>query len=89
MSEPNEHVCRSGARRVIPKGSCVACMRAERNELLAACKAARSLYDVFSLGPLEAAAKYGPDYELPTDEECLRIREQLETAITKAGDCAR
>ncbi len=53
-------------------------------DLLAACKEAASLYDHMALGTLEAAVKYGPDYEPPTDEDCLATRGQLEAAIAKA-----
>lgn len=53
-------------------------------ELLKACEAAAELYDELGLGSLEAAAKYGPDYEPPTDIECLKMREDLEAAIAKA-----
>ncbi len=38
------HRCRGGNQKWIPKTSCVTCMRAERNELLAACKMAESYY---------------------------------------------
>lgn len=53
-------------------------------ELLKACEEARNLYDHLALGTLEAAAKYGPDYEPPTDEDCLEVRDLLETVINKA-----
>lgn len=53
-------------------------------ELLNACEGARNLYDHMALGSLEAAAKYGPDYEPPTDEDCLQVRGALESAITNA-----
>jgi len=53
-------------------------------ELLEACKTARRLYDDMSLGPLEAATKYGANYVAPTDEDCLRVRGKIDAAITKA-----
>ena len=48
--------------------------------LRAAAKMAADLYDQLALGPLEAAAKYGPDYEPPTDEDCLAVRNALHMA---------
>ena len=53
-------------------------------ELLGACKAARDLYDHLALGTLEAAVKYGPNYEPPSDADWLALRSQLEAAIAKA-----
>lgn len=53
-------------------------------ELLATAKSARDLYDRLALGTLEAAAKYGPDYEPPSDADMLKVRGDLEAAITKA-----
>lgn len=35
----NKHVCRHGGTMRIPKAACILCMRAERNSLLAVCKA--------------------------------------------------
>ena len=49
--------------------------------LLAAAKNATRLYDDFALGTLEAAAKYGPDYEPPSDAYCLKVRGDLQDAI--------
>ena len=46
-----------------------------------ALKQARRFYDELSLSPLEAAAKYGPDYEPVTDEECLEVRRMIDVAI--------
>jgi len=57
-------------------------------DLLKACQHATSLYDHLALGTLEAAVKYGPDYEPPTDEDCLRTRGLLGDAIAKATDDA-
>ncbi len=53
-------------------------------DLLAVCKSARSLYGHLCLGSLEAAVKYGPDYEPPTDDDWLQMRGALEAAIAKA-----
>ncbi len=63
-----------------------ACLIAAAPELLEACNEARHLYDELALGSLEAAAKYGPDYTPPTDEEWLEMRQQLEAAIAKATE---
>ena len=46
-----------------------------------ALKQARRFYDELSLSPLAAAAKYGPDYEPVTDEECLEVRRMIDVAI--------
>lgn len=46
-----------------------------------ACEWARDLYDQLALGPLQAAAKYGPDYTPPTDKEWLEMRGMLEAAL--------
>ncbi len=54
------------------------------SDLLAACKRAAELYDDLSIGTLEAAARYGPDYEPPTANDCLRVRGELDSAIAKA-----
>lgn len=61
-----------------------ACLLKAAPDLLAACKAARNLYDHLSLGPLEAAAKYGDSYEPPSEDDMLKVRGDLEAAITKA-----
>jgi hypothetical protein len=53
-------------------------------KLLEACRWARYLYDQLALGPLEAAAKYGPDYTPPSDEDWLKMRGMLEAAIAEA-----
>ena len=53
-------------------------------ELLEACKEAARLYDELALSLLAAAAKYGPNYEPPTDEEWLEMRKELKQAIAKA-----
>lgn len=53
-------------------------------DLLKVSKRARELYDHLSLGTLEAAVKYGPDYEPPTDYDWLQMRGALEAAIAKA-----
>ena len=55
-------------------------------DLLKACRHAASLYDHLAMGPLQAAVKYGPDYEPPSDEDCLRTRSLLGDAIAKATD---
>jgi hypothetical protein len=62
----------------------IADLIASAPDLLAACKKAAWLYDEMALGPLGAAAKYGPDYEPPTDQECLNIRQIINDAIAKA-----
>lgn len=59
-------------------------LKKQRDDLLAACKWARDLYDQLALGPLEAAAKYGDSYIPPSDEDWLNMRTKLETAIAKA-----
>ncbi len=51
-------------------------------ELLAACRAARDLYERLSLARLEGAPEQGADHEPPTDEECLAVRRQLLAATT-------
>lgn len=48
-----------------------------------ACQQAADLYDALSLGTLEAAAKYGPDWEPPTDEQMLEVRSVLAAALAK------
>ncbi len=53
-------------------------------DLLEACKLACDFYDRLALSPLAGAAKYGPDYNPPTDEDCLEVRNMLENAISKA-----
>ncbi len=53
------------------------------DELIAACEAARELYDLLALSPLAAAAKYGPDYEPPGREGCLAVRDRLEAALAE------
>lgn len=50
-----------------------------------ACKQAADLYGQLSLSPLEAAAKYGDQYEGPSDTDCLEMRQTLDDAIA----CAR
>ncbi len=54
------------------------------DDTLEALEQARWLYDQLSLGSLEAAVKYGDNYEPPTDEQYLEIRRMIESAITKA-----
>jgi dynactin complex subunit len=54
------------------------------SQLLVACKSAATTCDQLSLGPLDAAAKYGPDYEPPDDEYFLNVRGALAEAIAKA-----
>lgn len=54
------------------------------DDTLEALEQARWLYDQLSLGSLEAAAKYGDNYEPPTDEQYLEIRRMIESAITIA-----
>ncbi len=58
-------------------------------ELLKACQVAADLYDHLALGTLEAAAKYGPDYEPPTQSDCLEVRNLLADAIAKATNNAK
>jgi hypothetical protein len=53
-------------------------------ELYEALKEAAWLYDQLALSPLSAAVKYGDNYEPPTDEDCLRIRGQINDALAKA-----
>jgi len=48
---------------------------------------AKWLYDELSLGPLGAAAKYGPDYESPTEDTCLEIRGLIEDALKTQPPC--
>jgi len=60
----------------------LAALEAENVRLRRACKEARRIYDHFSLSPLAAAAKYGPDYEPPTREEYLEMRKGLDDALT-------
>jgi hypothetical protein len=55
-------------------------------ELEKACRAARDFYDRLALSSLEAAARYGPGYIPPTDEECLEVRGILEAALGKGAD---
>jgi hypothetical protein len=52
-------------------------------ELAAVCKRAKDLYDYIALGPMGAACKYGPehDYGRWTDEDMLKLRSDLETAL--------
>ena len=51
-------------------------------DLLRECRvtinAAKKLYDALSLGPLAAAAKYGPDWEPPDEQDMLNIRQMLD-----------
>lgn len=56
-------------------------------DLLAACKAEIELDDYLALGPLGAAAKYGPDhdFEIRADRQCHEVRGLLEAAVAKAG----
>lgn len=54
------------------------------DELLEACEKAVELYDHLALGTLEAAAKYGPDYEPPSEADCLAVRGALASIIAKA-----
>lgn len=49
-----------------------------------ALKEAMRLYDLLALGPLAAAAKYGPDFEPPTDAEYLEMRQMIKAAIPVA-----
>ena len=54
------------------------------DDLFTACQQAADFYDALALGPLDAAAKYGPDWEPPTDEQLLELRSTLNSAIAKA-----
>lgn len=73
-----------GDREVLPEIEANTRLIVAAPKLLAACKVAADLYDHLSLGPLDAAAKYGPDYEPPTGEDMLAVRESLGLAIQKA-----
>lgn len=53
----------------------------ERDALLKAIKTAAWMYDEMALGPLEAACKYGDNYEPPSDAEWLKMRQGLHDAI--------
>jgi hypothetical protein len=53
-------------------------------EMYKALKDAAWLYDQMAMGPLEAAAKYGDNYEPPSDDQCLGIRAAIHAALTKA-----
>lgn len=66
------------------EGRANATLIAAAPDLLKACRHAASLYDHLSLGTLEAAVKYGPNYEPPSDEDCLQVRGLLGDAIAKA-----
>ena len=59
------------------------------DDLLAACKKAKDLYDYLALGPLGLAVKYGPDHEDRSDESILQVRGDLEAAIAKAEPTER
>ena len=50
-------------------------------KLVNACGKAKGLYDELSLSTLGAACKYGDNYQPPTKEDCLKIRELLEQAL--------
>ncbi|KKM98620.1 hypothetical protein LCGC14_1156030 [marine sediment metagenome] len=54
--------------------------------LVEAARRAAELYDRASLGTLEAAAQYGPEYEPPTDADCLKVRGDLEAALALATE---
>ena len=58
----------------------------QRDELLAACKAAAELYDRLSYGPLDGAAKFGDTWQPPSDDECIMVRAQLAVAIANSTD---
>jgi hypothetical protein len=51
-------------------------------ELYRACKEARLLH--LALSSLEVAARFGDNYQPPTDEDCLRVRGILEAALSSA-----
>ena len=53
----------------------------KQKQLRNACQQAADLYDALALGPLDAAAKYGPDWEPPTDEQMLEVRSVLAAAL--------
>ena len=55
----------------------------KQKQLRNACQQAADLYDALALGPLDAAAKYGPDWEPPTDEQMLEVRSVLAAALAK------
>ncbi len=50
-------------------------------KLVDACEKAKWLYDELALSTLGAACKYGDNYQPPTKEDCLNIRELLEQAL--------
>ena len=52
--------------------------------LLNAVEHAAEMYDELALGPLGAAAKYGPDYTPPSDDDWLALRQELQDAATLA-----
>ena len=52
-----------------------------RDAAIKAASLAAEMYDLLALGPIAAAAKYGPDYTSPTDEDWLEMRKELDTAI--------
>ena len=56
-------------------------LHASYEKLVNACEKAKWLYDELALSTLGAACKYGDNYQPPTKEDCLHIRELLEQAL--------
>ena len=81
-----QRIARCLAKGVEPLIASAPETKQERDELLEACKRARELYDHLALGTLEAACKYGDNYEPPTDEDWLNMRTGLEQAIANATE---
>lgn len=55
-------------------------------ELLAACKRGQELIRHLCMGPLDAAAQYGPDYEPPTSDDIVAEIRLIQAAIAKAEE---
>lgn len=58
----------------------------EHKLLVEAVKGAIWLYDEMAMSPLEAAAKHGPDYTPPSDEDCLEVRKALQDALSSVQE---
>lgn len=54
--------------------------------LVDAIKGAIWLYDEMAMSPFEAAAKHGPDYTPPSDEDCLEVRKALQDALSSVQE---
>ena len=63
---------------------------AAADKMYEACQEGKKLYDYLATAtsPLDAAVKYGPDFDPPTDQEvsemCLRVRGLFERALAAA-----